>query len=93
MILVSYFNGTDRRGMLAWYGHIEGDLVALGGFDPGTIPGNDPTTVVHSEGNTRVLRGWVHPDNIEEVSGQDGPGVEDITDEQGCSWTFGVKNR
>lgn len=83
MVVVSYYFGEHRRGMLAWRTTSEG-MEALGGFDPGPAPtpylslgvGNQltltqPTTVVSTDAYERTLCGWVHPDHIMEVGGVD----------------------
>jgi hypothetical protein len=76
MIAVSYFDGRFRAGLLVWQ-EPEGESPrALGGFDPGPTPaGADACTVVATDAGERVLVGWVHPDQLAEVSGADGPDV------------------
>jgi len=85
MVIVSYFDGIRRAGMLAWRETPEGPLQALGGFDVSPIShmrgleaaalataGDQPnplTTVVSTDAGERTLRGWIHPDRIREVNG------------------------
>ena len=82
MIAVGYFDGRLRAGLLVWTEREGESPSAIGGFDPGLEPpGNDCTTVVTTDRSVRLLRGWVHPDQIAEVSGQDGPEVEAVRED------------
>ena len=73
MFTIGYFDGAARRGLLA-YREIDGSPVALGGVTPeeqGYRESNarEPITVVSHDGEERMLSGWVHPDQITDVSG------------------------
>ncbi len=92
MITVGYFDGISRRGLLAWRETEEG-IQAIGGVSPedqgyAESGAKEPLTVVSTDDGDRVLFGWVHPDDIREISGQDGPEVV-VQAQEGdyCSWS------
>ena len=76
MVVVQYFIGTIRVGMLLWMEE-EGRLEARGGYDSPEASRATCTLVTTPKGE-RVLAGSVHPDQIAEVSGQDGIGVKEV---------------
>ena len=70
MICVGYFDGTVRAGLLAWRELPDGRLEAIGGCDaPYRTDPINPSTVVSTNSGDRELSGWVHPDDIPEISG------------------------
>lgn len=72
MIIVKYVRDRFTAGILAFDLDADGNASALGGIDPGADPtGETLTTLVFTPGKCRELAGWVHPDQIEEVT----PGV------------------
>lgn len=75
MVVIQYFVGKDRVGMLAWR-HVEGKPAAMGGFEPpfATQP-DDGLTVVTTDDGERCFLSLVHPDALSEVSGVDGFGL------------------
>jgi hypothetical protein len=78
MILVQYYRGVVRCGLLAWRECPDGTLQALGGYDAHGEPGEGAITLVTTDADDRVLRGWVHPDHIREISGEDGSGMAEF---------------
>lgn len=87
MILVTYWLDGERRGWLCWREPSGSSPVALGGDDPGDLPpGVEPwqaLTVVTKDGGDRRLTGWIHPEQLAEIAGQDSPAVaEQMADQQ-----------
>lgn len=87
MIAVKYvrssLHGDETVGCLIWtHSGPEGTPQAQGGVAPPTNAGDysNPRTVVlvvfEGDHRGRVLTGWVHPDDIEEISGEDHPLVQ-----------------
>lgn len=75
MIVVSYWDGMKRVGMLAFRETPDG-IHAIGGFDrPSTAPHDLPSTVVTTDGYERKIQGWIHPADLAETCG-----LSDATD-------------
>ena len=87
MFVVSYFkvekNNVTRCGMLVFSELEGGSPSALGGFDPSElghihVPEKQKITVVSCDNGERELAGWIHPDQLKELRGQDAPEVLDV---------------
>lgn len=63
MFTIGYFDGTTRKGLLA-FTETDGEISAIGGMDTRGEPAYWPSTVITDDGGEAVLEGWVHPDEI-----------------------------
>lgn len=82
LIHIEYWAGPFRAGALLWQdGH------AVGGFDFGGGNRGASLTIVRDSAaaEPRYLAGFVHPDDLEEVSGRDGMAVVECGPELAAS--------
>lgn len=80
MVVIEYWENVTRFGMLLWWNDRSGNLLAQGGYEPPEKPieGQRITAIYSSDFSSeglfdqcRQIEGWVHPDDIREISGMD----------------------